>query len=753
MTVDTRGMSHHARGAHGDIGEMPKGTSTRDEQLTSHTPALIKKRRLDDPSSSSSPATLGEVSRTHPTRDLPTPPMPSRTPVTASPAITGHTPPNPAPLVYNGSTSTPTFTTSTGSVLTLQNAGFIVSAYLQSYGFDPAQFRLTSTFTVIPSLAPVSRKRPAKPIDQQQQYQPPPDSLFHCTITLPSPCPVSSVTSPGTGYRSKDLAKKHATLETVKQLHSIGEVGDDLKPRARERVPKRERRYAHIAESVQRSIAGPLAHLDPGEMQRKADEFERGLLERVQRPVVGSSRDPVLKGVAEYPHLPHASFWDECPALDPSSLWPTVLELQIGGPFASRSGECRKLCLITSRPLPPLRNNGDEYTLDLAMPNAGPKQEKVEARVKMTRGKRMKPWERERLDQAMMYTQRLVRAQINKPAQGHLDSTRWLVTPLREDFQTGEKVRRRDIAWEEVDAGCDESFCQPFTFDDPEKLAKEAIDAVTTAKYEFSRRTFVKALRTDLSPASTDPSDPSGTKTILEGLPSAVALTRPTQSILHVDVVHNSRHGGFVAGLVNPKLLDKYLIPELTYRHCISASVFKTASMLPQTIAALDDLLVACQLSETLWAGSLDPPLALTALTCPSAHGAGHGKSYQRLEMLGDALLKLLTAVYLLYRLDGGPVDWDTLHQDKQVMVSNRTLQGRAIEAGVVPYIRGGSGKSKEWIPMGWEAEVNKVNEVKEGGDGQGSVTGEQVPGTAKIAELRGDPAKVGFRSAVMCSR
>ncbi len=66
------------------------------------------------------------------------------------------------------------------------------------------------------------------------------------------------------------------------------------------------------------------------------------------------------------------------------------------------------------------------------------------------------------------------------------------------------------------------------------------------------------------------------------------------------------------------------------------------------------------------------------ALTPP---GAGYGYDYQRLETLGDNVLKLLTTVYLFQEY---PLKHEgTLTKYRNVCVSNKFLRLRAFEAGL----------------------------------------------------------------------
>ena len=156
--------------------------------------------------------------------------------------------------------------TSTGSILTSQSAGHILSRYLNSFGRNPADFHQDVTFTVVPMPNPPQRTKASRPSAPRPAHQPPPESLFLCTLTLPPGCPLRPMTSPGVGYQSKDAAKKRVTFEMVRTLINIGEVDQNLKPRPRSVPPKESRkdtRYDRIASRIESRLSSPLGSPAP----------------------------------------------------------------------------------------------------------------------------------------------------------------------------------------------------------------------------------------------------------------------------------------------------------------------------------------------------------------------------------------------------------------------------------------------------------------------------------------------------------
>ena len=87
--------------------------------------------------------------------------------------------------------------------------------------------------------------------------------------------------------------------------------------------------------------------------------------------------------------------------------------------------------------------------------------------------------------------------------------------------------------------------------------------------------------------------------------------------------------------------------------------------------------------------------LVSTAISAPSA---GEPTDYQRLEFLGDSVLKLftsmaLTAQHLIY-------DEGRLTNAKDHIVSNGSLSLAAVKAGLAPYLLTKAFTGKKWRPM-----------------------------------------------------
>ena len=595
--------------------------------------------------------------------------------------------------------------TSTGSILTLQSAGHVLSRYLNSFGRNPADFHQDVTFTIVPMPNPPQRTKPPKSSGPRPAHQPPPDSLFLCTLALPVGCPLSPMISPGVGYQSKDAAKKRVTFEMVRTLINIGEVDQNLQPRPRSVPPKESRkdtRYERIASRIESRFSSPLASPPP--------EDNRTPMQRIKsfRDGVNAAlppRKPALNGmpgVADYENLTEAAFWSTCEPFTTDNAYVTLFTVLLASPNDAKN-PFRPMAFLTTRPLD-IFDNTREKDIDISMPKVGSEEINVDAVIRLKPAGRLPIIDQAGLENAVKFTEQLVRSHVHKDVHLHLPNAKWLLLTLRPDFDlrpdAANVVSNGDVAWDEVARGAG-PFCTPFPSFQPKDLEAATRDALVTTHVEFTRRYTVRAVRTDLSPSSPIPGDSDKTP-LMEQLVTPPPLQHPYQPILEGEVVYPCKSGGSVASVVFPPVV-KFLIPELTAIHCVSASVSRATSNLPQFLTALDNFMIAKQLAHDCFDDIITPEMTLIALSAPVAHGLAPEKNYQRLEFLGDTLLKLITSVYLLQVTPETPADWEKLHMDRQVMVSNRTLHNKALQAGLPQFIRTSRTKAKDWSPAGWE--------------------------------------------------
>ncbi len=139
----------------------------------------------------------------------------------------------------------------------------------------------------------------------------------------------------------------------------------------------------------------------------------------------------------------------------------------------------------------------------------------------------------------------------------------------------------------------------------------------------------------------------------------------------------------------------------------------------PVLLRELDDLLIAQELNEKVFSGKLKSELVRLALSCPLPHHRLIKNTYERLEFLGDTLLKLVTSVDVCLRRSPGQIPHESLSQAREKLVNNRSLMASGVKAGIVPYIRGAPIRRSEWIPTGWTYDDKSYEEAEAGGGSQ----------------------------------
>ena len=155
-----------------------------------------------------------------------------------------------------------------------------------------------------------------------------------------------------------------------------------------------------------------------------------------------------------------------------------------------------------------------------------------------------------------------------------------------------------------------------------------------------------------------------------------------------IEVISFPRHTATVYSLdgtyvPTPVVLGSYIFPRGLCRWApIPTDLYRTFHVLPELTHRLTDLYRAHTIRFELGLPPIQNDLMVQALTLPSANA---GFNNQRLETLGDSVLKLCTVVHLFnrfpHRHEG---QLDILRRNS---VSNRTLLARAKEVGLEQYL------------------------------------------------------------------
>ncbi|WWC99698.1 hypothetical protein V866_006603 [Kwoniella sp. B9012] len=698
--------------------------------------------------------------------------------------------PSQTPLMPSTSTSNDTFITRNGTILTFQNSGQYLLHWAQAVGHNELEVNYrnvpsTSTHSQPETTTTVISKTLQRKIRQAElegREMPKPDiqehqgTLRECSIHLPiiGTTVHSSKPSEG-GWMNKKLAKQSASFESIKLLYKLGKVDDNLKiilSSSNSDSTSTSSSLSSTSDSTYSDSTGITDIFIEGGLEREQevrllketrlmtksrstqrwDKQKELIKDRLPpSPSESNSSKPTGQyGLGSYQSYISPPFWAESPSLSTDCLYATTLEFILDSPYQQThkiDEQCRKLCLVTSKPLDIFDKDGMvEINLTIG-DQQSPQSTGYGPKFRLVDYGRLKYWSEEDVDKALKFTERLLRAELQKPFKGDLERVKWLLVPLKSDFKTfsspdkddeekkqngkekkKEKKRRKlsekDISWEEITKIVDGPLYTSIYLDDMDILKKQCIDRMITSPSEFARRKYITSVRFDLSLDSRHPVNP--TRTILESLPSGIPpLGYSKQPILQCENVRPYKSGGIMDSFIHPiKAEISYMPPELTKIHCIPSSIYRTGTVLPYLFDELDNHLIANQANKDLFHGMIDGRLLKQALTTPGSNMI-LTKNYERLEFLGDTILKFIITLYF-YLFDKPNISTshsdsvslsrnakstsnqnvhrttEEFDQDRHVITSNRSLQHNALKVGLNKYIRTKRFKSKEWSPKDW---------------------------------------------------
>ncbi|WWC86249.1 uncharacterized protein L201_001122 [Kwoniella dendrophila CBS 6074] len=664
------------------------------------------------------------------------------------------------PSSTSSTTPTETLTTKNGTTLTYQNAGIILTSWGQSIGQQALEIVYRNVLSLEPQVdSPISNRLQARIKAAELEGRSPPkilekgkeidihnpqDTLRECSITLPEIGIVNSFKPSEGGWKNKKLAKQSASFESVKTLYGLGKLDEDLKPispkspsLATTKVETSDDNDNDILEEIDQKVAKEVRLSTKSRSTKQWDE-QKALIKSKLPPSPSESMVTTngQSGVGKYKYLKSPSFWLDSPLLEPDQLYASSLELLIDAPYYENYNiqkSCRKLCLITSQPLNIFDENG-MIELDLTV---GDQQPDIGTKFRMIDHGKMKTWEQNNLEKALKFTERLLRAQLQKPFKGNLAEIKWLIVPLKPDFEHGntkigkkKKLQRKDISWDEIDKIVEGPIFSPFDVDNVENMKKQCEDGITTSSAEFSERRYIKSIRSDLKLSSPHPIIPN--KTILGSLilQPELQYEEEDQIILELETIKSSKHGGIINSILFPLKNElNYLPIEILKLHCIPSSIYKPSTLLPYFFHQLDNLLISQELNNQCFSGLVKPKLLLNSLTTPSTNFYPN-KNYERLEFLGDTILKFIITLqsYLFilnhdqYRNDDKNKQNDTVKIDednkkqleefflnRHIITSNRSLQNYSVSDNLQlnKFIRSKRLKVKDWLPKDWDFDWN----------------------------------------------
>lgn len=488
---------------------------------------------------------------------------------------------------------------------------------------------------------------------------PPPGSGFQCTLKLPHNAPVRESQSTGQ-CNSKMAAKASAAFHAICALYAAGEITSTL-----ELTPK-----------------------NPSLTNRGA----AGGRQKVTKSATA--------GTNTYGYIASSKFWDESRPLTKHAFGSVVQLCMPGHPEVD--SKCRRLLLVTASSLP----SDSPVTVDVGQAGA-------DASMTFYSSHRLKLSGREQqLEKAHEYTLELLRSAHGRKFSAKLEQSSYVMLPLSRGFK-GSVASPDDIDWDEVEA-----ISRPWTTVSGSlsqaELDKQIQDKVAVTEEPVKLRLYLGDVRPDLDPTSAHPSERNSSIASVY-TPLAAKLRLPAVSSAHSQIVEATIYSGpktfGVVGSASslPEAVgsSKVYVPVAGIRlHPISASTIRTTSTLAEALAGLDTHLLATELSNQIFKGRLQPTLTRQAITSPSARPTAGVDNYERLEMLGDTLLKFVVGVDCYTKTWSNQGD---MSQARHQVVSNNALRASLLRSGIPPYIRVRYRAAKDFVPPGWDVEGKNV--------------------------------------------
>lgn len=324
----------------------------------------------------------------------------------------------------------------------------------------------------------------------------------------------------------------------------------------------------------------------------------------------------------------------------------------------------------------------------------------------------------ERLALLRGYTIRIARAVSNKPMTCALEQMPYFLAPWDAAFIQDEGSVMDRIPWDtEIQAGA--SGYITAVPEDMLSLEPPALyDFVLQDRWaEYTRRFRAVAIRHDMNPNSRPPLNAAGVQheSFLEQYisrlrTSFVGLKNENQPLVEVARLPGLVNRLFPASRATEEVdPPKFVIPEVCARFVIPASTFETAYLVPCCLRRVEDTLLVKLLNHQFFDNEIEERLLLSAISSPSLCG---DLDYQRLELLGDSVLKFLASAALFVRK---PTSSESeLHLGRQNIFSNRALTQAARRAGLPPFILTKPFSIKSWIPPNYDFERGPAKPLSE---------------------------------------
>ncbi|KAI8994876.1 hypothetical protein BDB01DRAFT_714743, partial [Pilobolus umbonatus] len=373
----------------------------------------------------------------------------------------------------------------------------------------------------------------------------------------------------------------------------------------------------------------------------------------------------------------------------PFTCWFTVIDVQLENkqleeiPF-------RNLCLVSQKSfptLPELRlfHKGEPFM------------------VKMRNLSSQIVYDRDHIIQLSEFTVNLLRSITNKNLMCPIVDIPYFIAPLingceKDDYEhMSTPALEALIDWEEITRSL-QYRSKPISPEEYDQLN----DSIIIDGSDNQRRYFVKRIRKDMNPMSDISGDEKLRGTECKNLIDYFALKEkfeikiPDQPLLEIYRLKKTMNYLFCKPHTEAQIKGAshtYTLPEFCEKMSISASVFQAAIMIPSIMTRVDSLLL-CHESRIRYDLPINDDLFLEAYTTPSANME---MDYERLETLGDSLLKFIATIRLYINFPFS--NEGELHHLRIRVICNRALYRAAKRLKFYRYVTSHAFNRRYWRP------------------------------------------------------
>ncbi|CAO3657285.1 unnamed protein product [Mucor hiemalis] len=386
----------------------------------------------------------------------------------------------------------------------------------------------------------------------------------------------------------------------------------------------------------------------------------------------------------------------------PFSCWFTIIEVKLKD---NKFEEIpyRPLCLISKKPFPDL-------------PELKLFHHSVPFMVNMRAIGTEIVFEREVIQTLSDYMLRLMLALINKEFNCPINDIPYYIVPLMKStestsFETlSSEELKQLVDWKEIDSIIEQKMT-PYVLDEIE----DPEDTVVIDQTDNNRRYFVTKLRTDMSPSSAIPQNvkirESGYASFIEYYKAKEFRpledeNQPMLEVKRLKKVMNFLYPGHIVPAQIKGPLSTWTVPEFCQKFFMSASVYQATMMVPSIMTRVDSILL-CREAKIRHDLPIDDANFLEAYTCPSA---SMEMNYERLETLGDSLLKFIATIRLYINFPFS--NEGELHHLRIRVICNRALYRSAKRLKFYRYVTSQAFNRRYWRPPHFSSPADNAETI-----------------------------------------